>query len=138
MRLSALVTFWYSWYSILTRVHSFFYVHIRFRKFRIAIRPNRSNYYNITNVPTTLYLSQMKQISGSHYFLHLFTNSNSCSFPIPVKQVVCFQETHYCIILRDYLHLYDLKFSKQVFWKFCKIHRKTSVSQCVFNHPASF
>ena len=42
-------------------VHYFLYVHIRFRTFRIATRPNWNNYYNITNVPTTLYLSQMKR-----------------------------------------------------------------------------
>ena len=56
-------------------VHSFLYVHIRFRTFKIAIRSNWNNNYNITNVPTTLYMSQMKGISGWHYFLHLVTNS---------------------------------------------------------------
>ena len=59
---------------LLTTVHSFLYVHIRFRTFRIAIKPNWNNYYNISNAPTTLYLSLMKRISGSHYFLDMFIN----------------------------------------------------------------
>ena len=59
---------------LLTTIHSFLYVHIRFRTFRIAIKPNWNNYYNISNVPTTLYLSQMKRISSWQYFLDLFTN----------------------------------------------------------------
>ena len=42
---------------LLTRIHFFRYVNIRIRSFRIVIRPNRNNYYNITNVPTTFYLS---------------------------------------------------------------------------------
>ena len=59
---------------LLNTVHSFLYVDICFRTFRIVIKPNCNNYYNIPNVPITLYLSQMKQISGSHHFLDLFTN----------------------------------------------------------------
>ena len=61
---------------LLTTVHYFLYVHIRFRTFKIAIKPNWNSYYNISNVPTTLYLSQMKRICGSHYFLDLLTKSD--------------------------------------------------------------
>ena len=60
--------------TLFSTVHSFLYVHTGFRTSRIAIKPNWNNYYNIPNVPTTLYLSQMKQISSTHYFLDLFTN----------------------------------------------------------------
>ena len=49
-----------------------------FRTLRIAIKANWNNYYNISNVPTSLYLSQMKRDSGSHYFLDLFTNPTNC------------------------------------------------------------
>ena len=38
---------------------------------------------NITNVPTTLHLSQVKRIPGFHYFLYLSTNSNSQRAPVP-------------------------------------------------------
>ena len=55
---------------LLTTAQSFLYVQIRFRTFRIAITPSLNNYYNITNIPTTLYLSQMKRISCSHYFIY--------------------------------------------------------------------
>ena len=58
-----------------TTVHSFLDLHIAFRVFRIGLRPNWNNNYNITSEPATLHKSQMKRISGSHYFLHLFTNS---------------------------------------------------------------
>ena len=60
---------------LLTTVHSFLYVRTRFRIFRIATRANWNSYYNINNVPTKLYLSRMKRISGLYYFLHLFPNS---------------------------------------------------------------
>ena len=46
-----------------TAVHSFLYVHIRFRTFTIAIRPTSNNFYDITNVPTTLYLSRRRRTS---------------------------------------------------------------------------
>ena len=62
---------------ILTKGDPFLYVHTDFWRLRIAIRSNWNNYYNITNVPTTSRISQMKQISDSHCFLHLFTNSAS-------------------------------------------------------------
>ena len=42
---------------LLTTVDSFLYVHIRFRIFRVVIWTNWNNYYNITNVPTTLHLN---------------------------------------------------------------------------------
>ena len=58
----------------LTTIHRFHYVHIGFWILRIAIRPILNNYYNITNAPTRLHLSEMKRISGSHYFLCVFTN----------------------------------------------------------------
>ena len=64
----------HSWQPLLTTVLSFLDVHIRFRTFRIVVRPNWNNYYNITNVSTKLWQNQMKTISGSHCFLHLFTN----------------------------------------------------------------
>ena len=64
---------------LLTTAHSFLYVHIRFR---IAIIPNWNNYYNITKVPTTLCLSQIKRISGSQYFLRLFANSTLQEFQL--------------------------------------------------------
>ena len=63
--------------SKLTSVYPFIYVHIGFWIFTIAIRSNWSCYHNITNVRTTLHLSQIKQISDSYYVLHLFTNSTS-------------------------------------------------------------
>ena len=37
---------------------------------------------NITNVPTTLHLSQVKRIPGFHYFLYLSTNSTSQRAPV--------------------------------------------------------
>ena len=43
---------------------------IRFRIFRVVIWTNWNNYYNITNVPTTLHLNQIKRILGSHQFLY--------------------------------------------------------------------
>ena len=61
---------------LLTTV-SFLFEHILFKTFRIAIRPNWNNYCNITNIPTISCLSLMKRISGSHCFLHLFTNSTT-------------------------------------------------------------
>ena len=42
--------------ALLTTVHSFLYVHIRFRTFRIAIRLNWNNYYNITNITPEYYI----------------------------------------------------------------------------------
>ena len=61
---------------LLTPIHPFLYAHIGFWILGIPIRPNWNN-YNITNVPTTLRLNQMKQICSSYYFLHLFINSPS-------------------------------------------------------------
>ena len=58
--------------QVITKVHSFLYVHIGFWTFRIDLRPNWNNYCNISNVPITLHVSQMKRISGSHYFIYLF------------------------------------------------------------------
>ena len=72
---------------LLTTVQPFLYGHICFWTFRITIRTNWNNYYNITNVPTALHLSQMKRFSGSHYFLHLFTNSASQQLPITALSV---------------------------------------------------
>ena len=64
---------------LVTTFHSFLYVQIYFRTFRIAITPTWNNYFNITNISITLYLSQMKQICGSHYFFCLFTNPANCA-----------------------------------------------------------
>ena len=50
---------------ILTTVHPFFHVHIGLLILGIAIRRNWNNYYNITDVPTTLHLSQMNPIFSS-------------------------------------------------------------------------
>ena len=67
-----------------TTVHSFLMytfilcVHICFTTFKIAIKANWNIYYNISNVSTTLNLSKMKRISGSHYFLDLFKNPTNC------------------------------------------------------------
>ena len=54
---------------LLTTVHYFLYVQIRFRTFRIATTPSWNNRNNITNVPTKLYPSQTKRISVSHHFI---------------------------------------------------------------------
>ena len=56
---------------LLTTVHSFLYVQIHLRTFRIATTPSWKNCYNITNAPTKLHLSQMKRISGSHHLISL-------------------------------------------------------------------
>ena len=96
-----------------------------FRTFRIAIKANWNNYYNISNVLTSLYLSQMKRISGSHYFLDLFTNPTNCYLLLRCthlrewKLVFCsvFRRVH---VRRIYsLIAKDLKFdwSIQVTWK---------------------
>ena len=77
MRLSARVTFWYNHYPL-----EFILSFIRFLKFRMAIRPNWDNFYNMTNLPTTLHLSQMKQVSGSHYLLCPFTDLTLLHFPV--------------------------------------------------------
>ena len=79
--ISRLVIFWYNHYSLAT-VHLFLYVHIGFWMLRIAVRPNWSNYHNITNAPTSLLLSQIKPISDSHYFLLFFTNSTLQHAPV--------------------------------------------------------
>ena len=47
---------------------------------RIAIELNWNNYYNISNAPTALYLSQMKGISDWHCFLDLLTNPTNCRY----------------------------------------------------------
>ena len=79
MRLSARVTFWHNHYPL-----EFNLSFIRFLKFRMAIRPNWDKFYNMTNLPTTLHLSQMKQVSGSHYFLCPFTDLTLLHFPVTV------------------------------------------------------
>ena len=73
--------------SLLTTVQPLLYAHIGFWTFRITIRTNWNNYYNITNVSTALHLSQMKRFSGSHCFFHLFTNSASQQLPITALSV---------------------------------------------------
>ena len=40
------------------------------------------DYYNLTNGPTRLHLSEMKRISGSQYVLRLLTNSTSQHVPV--------------------------------------------------------
>ena len=55
--------------SLLTTVHSFLYAQTHYGTFRIAITPSWNNCYNITNIPTKLYQSQMKPISGSFHFI---------------------------------------------------------------------
>ena len=54
---------------LLTTIHSFLYVQSHFGTFRIAITPSWNNCYNITNVTTRLYQSQMKWISGSYLYI---------------------------------------------------------------------
>ena len=57
---------------------------------RIVVRPILNNYYNTTNAPTRLHLSEMKRISGSHYFFYVFTNLTSQSLvrSCSVKKVI--------------------------------------------------
>ena len=89
---------------LLTTIHSFLYVRIRFRTFRIATRPNWNSYYNITNVPTKLYLSRMKRISGSYQFLHHFPNST------PQHRLTALSLCEYKLFLK-------FDWSVQVTWK---------------------
>ena len=42
---------------------------------------NFNNYYSLTKGSTRLHLTEIKGISGSHYFLHLFSNSTSIYVP---------------------------------------------------------
>ena len=72
---------------LLITVQPFLYAHIGFWTFRITIRTNWNSYYNTTNVPTALHLSQMKRFSGSLYFFHLFTNSALQQLPITALSV---------------------------------------------------
>ena len=111
---------------LLTTVHFFLYVHIRFRALRIAIKPNWNNYYNISNLPSTLYLSQMKLIFGSHHFLYLLTKSDlllyfllRCAYRREWKLVFCSVLRRVCV-RRIYSSIAkDLKFDWliQVMWK---------------------
>ena len=85
--------------TLLAIVHSFFYVHIRFRTLRKDLRPKWKNYYDISNVPTTLYLSQMKSISDSHYFLHLFTNLRLQHLRL-IALSLCKSKLVFCLVLQ--------------------------------------
>ena len=67
------MTFWQNHYSL--QLHPFLYVYNGTQAQKIAIRPKWNIFCN--NVPTTLHLSQIKRISGSQCFLHLFTYSIS-------------------------------------------------------------
>ena len=91
---------------------------------RIAIRPNWNNYYNIANVLTTLHLSQMKRISSSHYFFHLFTNSTSQHVPMTALSLCKYKLV--CSVLQrvDIGRIYSLNaqilkfdWSTQILWK---------------------
>ena len=44
-----------------------------------------SDYNNTTNTPTRLHLSEMKRISGSHYFIYMFANLTSQHVPVNEK-----------------------------------------------------
>ena len=112
-------------------------------------KPNWSKDYNITKVPTTLCLSQMKQISGSHYFLHLFPNSASkhlrfsalplcIVFPFLMTNALCEYKFVFCLVLRRVYEgrintsiLQNLKFdwSIQVTWKRRVIGKSDSFEQ---------
>ena len=107
--------------SILTTVHPFHYVHIGFWTLRTAIRPILNNYYDVTNAPTRLHLSETKRISSYHYFLYLFTNLTSQSlykFNLrPSDGTISFLWMKVCLVLRrvDLRRIYcsikqDLKF----------------------------
>ena len=113
---------------LLTAIHSF-YVHIPacLRAFRIAIKPHRNNYYNISNVPAGLEMNQMKWISVSQYFIDLFTNSTNCS---NISYFRCVQlhelKLGFCLVLwRVYVRRiygsitkdYKSDWSIQVTWK---------------------
>ena len=67
---------------LLTTVHTFLYIYICFRTFRIAIRPNKNNYYNKTNVSTTFCVSQMKWIFWPTLLPSLFTNTTNCTISL--------------------------------------------------------
>ena len=110
--------------SFFPYVHIHF-VHVRFRTFRIAIKANWTNYCNISNVLTTLYLSQMKRISGSHYFLDLFTNPTNCYLLLRCTHLREWKLVFCLVLRRAYVRrIYsltakDLKFdwSIQVTWR---------------------
>ena len=124
MRFSPLADFLIQ--PLLTPVHRFLYLNIGFWILKIAIRPTWNNCYDITNYPARLHLSQMKRISGSHYFFHLSTNSTSQHLPVTALSLHVFKLL--CSVLRRVnigriysLIAWNLKFdwSIQITWK-CK------------------
>ena len=73
MRLSLLVTFKYNHKSL--QFTLFLYMQIDFLTVRIAIIPDWNNYCTIIPSPTSLHMSQIKQMSGSYD--RLLANSSS-------------------------------------------------------------
>ena len=100
-------------------------VHICFTTFKIAIKANWNIYYNISNVSATLNLSQMKRISGSHYFLDLFKNPTNCYLLLQCTHLREWKLVFCSVLRRVYVRrIYssiakDLKsdWSIQVTWK---------------------
>ena len=109
---------------LLTAAHPFLYEHIGFWILRIDMRTIWNSYYNTTNVPTRLHLSQIKRISSSYRFFHLLTNWNSQH--IPVTAFSLYKCKSVCPVVRrvDIGRIYSavvqsLKFewSIQITWK---------------------
>ena len=99
-----------------TTVHSFLYVHIRFRTIRIAIRPNWNDYYIYI-----YYYNWVKwyELSGSHLFLCLFTDTTKCTTCLWMEASFCLMPRR-VYVWRIYSSiLKDLKFDRsiQVRWK---------------------
>ena len=93
-----------------TTVYSSLYVHIRFRTVRIAIRPNWNDYYTWV---------KWNELSGSHHFLRLFTNTTNYTISLWMQASFCLVPRH-VYLGRIYSSIpKDLKFDRsiQVTWK---------------------
>ena len=110
-----------------TTVHSLLYVHIRIRTFRTTVRPNWNNYY-------ILYTwVKWNELSGSHYFLHLFTNTTNCDISLGMQGSLVPRRVY---IGRNYGSIAkDLKldWTIQVTWK-----RRVTVNQVCLSKWFSF
>ena len=102
---------------LLTTCHPFIYVHIGFWILKNIINTKLwNNYYNtndITDVPTTLLLSQMKRVPDYPYFLHPLPNS--ISLHVPVATLSLFEcklvgSVHWCIDIGKLYSLIAQKF----------------------------
>ena len=121
MRLSSRVTFKYNHKSL--QFILFLYMQIGFITVRIAARSDWDSYCTIINLATSLHLSEIKQTSGSHYFLRLFANSSSWKLVCSVLRRVHVEEVYSSITQ-------NLKFdwSILVMWKRRNIMRKHKYS----------